>query len=103
MSDLWPELPLHGFIVGRPATLDDVQRGDAVFHTNGTGGAAATVAIPQYAYWSESLGERQLVFLVQAEHSPDGPILVGLRDLDGNEIVATMSELELLGTKKPNQ
>ncbi|MDR7154568.1 hypothetical protein J2W40_001380 [Sphingobium xenophagum] len=102
MNDSWPDLPSQGFIVGRPATLEDAQRGDAVFHTNGTGGDAATVAIPQYAYWSESPGEKLAVILVQAEHSPDGPILVGLRDLNGNDILATMSELELLGTKKPN-
>jgi hypothetical protein len=94
-------LATQGFISGRPATSDDVRQGNAVFHTNGTGGDAVAIELPQYAYWSENPGEKLPVILVQAELSPEGPTLVGLRDLSGHAIVATLAELELLGTEKP--
>ncbi|WP_157032803.1 hypothetical protein [Sphingomonas changbaiensis] len=98
----WPELPKSRFIVGRPATLEDAKAGNAIFSTNGTGAGAVMLAIPQYVLWSDEQGAKHPMILVQAEKTPDGQTIVGLRDFSGQESVATLPEVELLGTKKPN-
>ncbi len=63
---------------------------------------AIPITIPQYVWWSDEDGTKHPMILVQAERAPDGIEIVGLRDFDGQETVATLPELELLGTKKPN-
>ncbi|TPG13488.1 hypothetical protein EAH87_17360 [Sphingomonas koreensis] len=96
----WPDLPTKGFIKERLATVEDVDRGDAVFSTNGAG-HVVSVVIPQYAYWRDEKGAKHPRILVQAEGAPNGLTMVGLRDFAGNESVATLPEVELLGTRKP--
>ena len=98
---VWPDLPRTGFIVGRAATVDDAKTGNAVFSTNGTGGGSVAITIPQYVYWSDEHGAKHPMILVQAEQAPDGSTIVGLRDFNGAESVATLPEVQLLGTKKP--
>ncbi len=58
--------------------------------------------IPQYVLWSDEHGAKHPMILVQAEKAPDGQTIVGLRDFSGQGTVATLPEVELLGTKKPN-
>jgi hypothetical protein len=98
----WPDLPTRGFTVGRPATVQDVEQGNAVFSMNGTGGGVVSVPVPQYVFWRDESGATHPKILVQIEKAPDGSTIVGLRDFEGNETVATLPELELLGTEKPN-
>jgi hypothetical protein len=97
----WPALPTTGFIVGRPATLDDMKLGNAAFTLDGKSAGALSIKIPQYVWWSDENGAKHPMFLVQGEEAPDGTKIVGLRDFEGNETVATLAELELLGMKKP--
>jgi hypothetical protein len=96
----WPELPTKGFIVGRPATEEDIRAGDAVFSQAGTDEGALGIKIPQYVLWDDSGNERPM-FLVQAEITARGQDVVGLRGFDGAETVATLAEIRLLGTEKP--
>lgn len=98
--DAWPELPTTGFVTGRAATPEDVEKGDAVFSMNGVG-KPATLAVPQYVYWRDDAGKRHLRVLVQAENAPNGIVIVGLRDAAGRDEAATADELDLLGTRKP--
>ena len=98
--DAWPELPTRGFVTGRAATPDDVEKGDAVFSMNGVGKPAA-LAVPQYVHWRDDAGKRHPRILVQAENAPNGIVIVGLRDAAGREEAATADELDLLGTRKP--
>jgi hypothetical protein len=98
----WPELPTSGFVSGRPATRDDIAKGNATFTLDGKSSGALSIKIPQYALWKDENGRDHAVILVQAELAPDGLEIVGLRNFDGTEIVATMPEITLLGTKKPN-
>jgi hypothetical protein len=98
----WPELPATGFIRGRPATVQDAREGSAVFSMNGGGKGPLTSEIPQYAVWTDEHGVKRPAILVQAERAQDGAEMVGLRSLAGSEIVATMPEVTLLGTRKPH-
>ena len=97
-----PDLIAVGFIAGRVADADDVRSGRAVFHTNGTGGGAAVLDIPQYALLLEEPGNQVPVILVQAEHAPkEQTVIVGLRRASGEAIIARFDELQLLGRKRP--
>jgi hypothetical protein len=98
----WPDLPTSGFMTGRPATVEDAKQGNAVFSMDGKRSGVLPVVIPQYVWWSDEQGKKHPMILVQAEQALDGTKIVGLRDFAGSETVATMPELELLGTKKPN-
>jgi hypothetical protein len=98
----WPNLPTSGFIAGRPATIDDAKQGNAVFSMNGGSTGPVSIEIPQYAYWNDEKGMKHPMIVVQAEKAPDGSEIIGLRDFQGHEMVATMPEVTLLGTKKPN-
>jgi hypothetical protein len=90
-------LPTSGFISGRVATEADVNTGDAVFFIKGEGVTPAAITIPQFAIWREDQdAEGKLRVVVQAEMTIDG-VLVGLRDADGSNAIATLPELELLG------
>ena len=103
----FPTLPAGGFLRGRAATVADIDAGDAVFCQQSNDGVSASpwsIAIPQYALWRDESGAIVPSILVQAEahiHEPDGEPIFGLRRLDGSEVVATGSEVELLGTKPP--
>ncbi|MDQ4086700.1 MAG: hypothetical protein M3177_01595 [Pseudomonadota bacterium] len=97
----WPELPSSGFLSGRSATESDVAAGNAVFAIQPNSRGPMPVEIPQYAYWNDDEGQRHPVIMVQAEYGPNGEEIVGLRGLDGSEIVATLSEVTLLGQAPP--
>jgi hypothetical protein len=95
----WPVLPTSGFITGRVATEADIKRGDAVFLTESDGkpdGEPASIRIPQYAYLIEGDSKRRPVVVVQAQTNERGTIL-GMRDANGKEYVATREEVVLLG------
>jgi hypothetical protein len=105
----WPGLPEAGFLLSRSARVGDVDRGVAIFSQKADDGLSAEpypIAIPQYAIWRDEAGMETPVFVVQAErHITDDnsePIF-GLRRFDGEAIVATGSEVRLLGTAIPNQ
>lgn len=94
----WPELPASGFVRGRAADARDMESGDAVFLAIIDGkpvGVPATFEIPQYAWFAEGRKRRPVV-VVQAEDTPQG-VMVGMRDANGAEYVATAGEVELLG------
>ena len=95
----WPALPASAFVAGRVANEDDLKQGHAVFLSVVDGkpsGKPAQIPIPQYAYLVEEGGNRRPVVVVQAEILDDGTIL-GMRDAEGKEYVATAPEVELLG------
>jgi hypothetical protein len=97
----WPVLPAQGFISGRPASQADVNNGGAIFVASMGDkiiGKPIGMQIPQYARLKDT-GARAIV--VQAEEA-NGMKLFGVRTLDGKEMVTTDSDLELLGTQKPN-
>ncbi len=98
----WPDLPADGFITGRVATDADVFAGRAVFSTGGTAGQVQpmTLTIPQYACWTSKDAGRQRVILLQAERAGPGD-MVGLRTPRGEDIVAELSEVQLLGVDRP--
>ena len=102
-ADRWPSLPTSGFVVGRLATEADLKRGDAVFLSlidEKPSGAPAPIAVPQYAYLVAEDGTRRPVIVVQAETNDRGTLL-GMRDVDGEEYVATAEEVALLGSTHP--
>lgn len=99
----WPVLPTSAFVVGRVANEDDLKQGDAVFISAVDGkpsGTPAQIQIPQYAYLIEERGDRRPVVVVQAE-IVDAETILGLRDAEGKEYVATAPEVELLGQAHP--
>ena len=103
----WPALSTIGFTAGRPATVDDIDRGFAVFcqrASDGQPSERSNVKVPQYAIWHEG-GEADVpAVLVQAERhitDPDGAEVFGLRTLDGRAVVAASSEVSLLGEQVP--
>ena len=73
-----------------------------MFSMNGGSKGALPVAIPQYVLWKDANGISHPMILVQAEIAPDGSEIVGLKDFNGGETVATLPEVTLLGTQKPN-
>jgi len=97
----WPNLPTEGFVSGRSASPADVERGDAVFSTNGAG-RLSPITVRQYAYWRDEWDVKHPRIIVQAEEAPGGLTIVGMRDLLGAASAATLSEMEILGVKKPN-
>jgi hypothetical protein len=88
-------------MTGRSATQEDIAAGNAVFAIGENASRPMSMEIPQYAYWSDEEGRRHAVIVVQAESGPNGEEVVGLRGLDGSEMVVTLSELTLLGTARP--
>jgi hypothetical protein len=98
----WPELPTTGFIAGREAVNEDTAYGRAIFSLDGKSAGPIAVTIPQYALWRDEDGVAHPVILMQAETAPDGTQIVGLRNFDGSDTVATMPEITLLGVDKPN-
>ena len=98
----WPDLPTKGFTSGRVASVEDAKRGDATFSMDGQSRGALPIPIPQYVIWTDEHGVKHPMILVQAEEAPDGSKIVGLRDFKGQEAVAILPEVTLLGTKKPS-
>jgi hypothetical protein len=100
----WPILPSTGFVSGRSATEKDVADGNAIFVAkteNRYIGTPIDIAIPQYAYHLGEGGQKTPVIVVQAEEA-NGFKLVGFRDFQGKEHVATAGEFIFLGTKRPD-
>jgi hypothetical protein len=100
---MWPPLPVKGFIVGRPATQDDLTKGDAAFVLGVS--AALQIEIPQYAYHiEEQTGKRLAGIIIQAERTPDGKELAAMQPVaGGGYMVAMLSEFKLLGKQPPNE
>lgn len=102
-SSAWPALPTSAFVAGRVANEDDLKQGHAVFLSLVDGkpnGKPAQIQIPQYAYLVEEGGNRRPVVVVQAE-LVDAETILGMRDAEGKEYVATAPEVELLGKAHP--
>lgn len=103
----WPSLPTTGFIAERAATVEDIDRGSAVFCQQADDAELSgpfDVEVPQYAIWHEANGADVPAILVQAERhitDPDGDAVFGLRTLDGREVVANSGEVSLLGEQVP--
>ena len=99
----WPPLPRSGFVTGRLATEADIRHGDAVFLTTIDGkpsGTPARIQVPQYALLNQENGKRQPVVVVQAETNERGTFL-RMRDAAGQEYVARIAEVTLLGSTHP--
>lgn len=100
----WPELPTREFVSGRPATQQDVQEGRAIFVlTMGDTpvGKPIAIEIPQFALLNAGDGKPPVpVVVVQAEEFPKGQ-LAGVRDATGKEYAVFLTDLQLLGTRKP--
>jgi hypothetical protein len=63
-------------------------------------GSPAHVKVLQFAHLVQEKGKRRSVVVVQAETSEKGS-LFGVRDVQGNEYVATEPEIVLLGSSHP--
>lgn len=101
----WPDLPERAFVRGRPATESDVNAGHAAFVLQPQGSdvpRALRIAIPQYAYHRDAeTGVRTPGIVIQAEQAA-GTRIVGMRKLDGGELMAGLvEEFEFLGTNRP--
>ena len=99
----WPTMPTK-FVSGRLATHEDLANGNAVFLIE-AGGKQLTIPtqqyrIPQFAYLLQADGKKRPAVLVQAELMDGEPVL-GLRDADGEMIIASDKEVELLGLTHP--
>jgi len=84
-----------------------VDSGEAVFCQQSDGGELAApwpTDVPQYALWREETGAVIPTIVIQAEahiHEPSEAIF-GLQRTDGSTVVATASEVELLGQRRPD-
>jgi hypothetical protein len=101
----WPDLPKACFVSGRPATQRDVKGGCAAFLIGGpdmSTGTPLPIAIPQYAWHvDQATGKKTPVILMQAEEK-SGIRAVGYKDIQTSTLgAALLSEMQLLGTKKP--
>ncbi|MEM7412106.1 MAG: hypothetical protein AAF430_17900 [Myxococcota bacterium] len=101
----WPVLPSSGFIVGRAASMADVESGDAVFVAQvgeSIIGVPLDLQIPQYAYLTDAGGsDRIRVIIVQAENAGGTDMIGYLQIDDGSQGVGTLAEFELLGIIPP--
>ncbi|MFO1160027.1 MAG: hypothetical protein U1E60_14390 [Reyranellaceae bacterium] len=103
-SSEWPPLPTKGFISGRPAQVQDVKDGNAVFVAkvgDAVIGKPLAIVIPQFAFWTDSNGKKVPVVIIQAEEA-NGIHIFGFRDAAGADHAATGPEIELLGATPPN-
>ncbi|MGR4865140.1 hypothetical protein [Caulobacter sp. LARHSG274] len=97
----WPELPATDFVRGRLATEADVEQMRAVFAGNVPGAKPLEIDIPQYAiFQNENEGAAVRAIVVQAETAL-GRELVGLVDLTGRSHMQFLSDVQLLGTRRP--
>ncbi len=98
-DSLWGPI-LHGTwrsiatIEGRVAEEGDVKTGRAVFHIDGPS-EPYHMRLPSLARWIDSDVPGELVVVIQAESTKNGPVL-GVRPVTGGNAVVTLEELELL-------
>jgi hypothetical protein len=101
---IWPPLPRSGFITGRPAIEADIAADNALFVLRSGGqlvGQHLPLDVPQYVIHRDENGQRWAAILIQAEAAGDMQF-AGVRHLDGTTAVATLEELDLLGTTTPD-
>lgn len=102
----WPNLPKECFVSARPATVADEKKGCAAFligQAEESAGVPLAVEIPQYAWLvDQKTGTKTPVILIQAEEN-SGIKAVGYKALDSSMGVALLSEMVLLGSKKPGE
>jgi len=97
----WPPLPTDGFVIGRPATAEDVRAGRAGFAMEN--GEALPVPVPQYAFHVSRSGERAPGIIIQAEVG-QGIAVYTMRTIPDRTILYAMeSEFVLLGTATPSE
>lgn len=87
----WQDTP---FIVGKPASEQDIEAGIAVFAVP-TGSIPYDISLPTCAiHFSEDKSETPIL-VIQAE-AVDGVVFIGARLLSGGNMVCTLEEVELL-------
>lgn len=102
----WPDLAAVSHVAGRTATTEDVNDGRAAFAIHSSDGHAGSkplrLTIPQYAvFLDRDTGRAVPVVVIQAEDRA-GVQLAGFRLVGSNGLGACLlSELRLLGTKRP--
>lgn len=101
----WPALEGQRFIRGRPASLQDVEAGNAAFVLQTDGrpiGSALDITIPQYAYFTDTeSGSRTPCIVIQAEQA-SGKEYVGAYDFrEDSHIVGFLGDFALLGAEQP--
>lgn len=101
----WPDLAKVCHVKGRAASEGDIKKGCAAFLLQSNGryvGRPIKLLIPQYAFHIEDgTGKRTPVVVIQAEEG-QGLQAVGYRVVGSDELgVSLLTELQLLGTKRP--
>ena len=104
MSDLWGKIDMAKWkelpcLRGRPATEQDVKEGRAVFFIP-TGSTATDLQLPFCAIHKSEDDQLTPVVAIQAEET-DGPVIIGLRYLEGGNGIVTLPELVVL--EEPNE
>src|SRR5688572_12285972 len=74
----WPPLPTKGFVIGRPATPSDVDRGDAIFSCGGRS-RILILPLPQYGIYYPGRGRPLRGVVGEAEMVEDEVQMLGLR------------------------
>ncbi len=101
----WPPLAGIPCVSGRPATIDDVNAGRAVFvlqDGENAIGVPLAMLIPQYAIHDDAESSTKTACIViQAERTEMGAILGCVSVVDGEMIVGGLHEFELLGASAP--
>lgn len=90
----WDHVPA---LIGRVATQGDVDDGAAAFAL-GSAAKPYDMPLPRPAFWNDEDGRRVPVVIIQAEQAlaNDELILIGMITPDGDGVVATLPELEIL-------
>ena len=101
----WPDLPVEGYITGRPATTEDVEAGNAVFSMKVDDqyvGKPVDIPIPQYAFLlDDETGNKEPVIVVQAENNGEITAIGYIRIRDGEIGIASIEEFRFIGRDKP--
>lgn len=103
----WPDLKNIKHIVGRHATVEDIDSGVAAFalqEDDNYVGRLIDMVIPQYAiHVDQDSGEKTNVIIIQAEED-DGIEILGAIAVENSEhLIALKYEFKLLGVKLPNE
>jgi hypothetical protein len=105
MDDLWRALKPSDWqtaqaVSGRIATEADVKNGCAVFYIP-SGSVPHRIALPACAIHHDVVtGRAEAVVVIQAE-AGDGQIIVGVRPLEGGNMICTLPELEFVAPSDP--
>ena len=96
MSHLWGPIKPNAWrhvssVSARQATDGDVQEGRAVFYVDGQS-EPYDIDLPCLGFQTMGDGTEVKVVIVQAEHSPNGPIL-GVRYFEGGNGVCSLREV----------